>query len=390
MTITVSQLNNYVHGLFDVDGVLNDLSVCGEIANVKRSRDGWFFSVKDEGASVDCFCYGETCEPVSGTMAVVEGRLNYWVKSGRVSFYVRRLTATANTGAAYLKFLQLKEKLQKEGLFDESRKKAVPKCCANIGVVTSATGAVIHDIDEVVHRRQPFSNVVLLPVKVQGEGADLEIAQGILYLAQTDVDVIIVGRGGGSNDDLSVFNSEVLVRAVAACEKPIVSAVGHGVDYTLCDFAADKRAVTPTEAAEFVTLDGSAVKQNIFNRLNREAELIARLTKQQKYSVVLSATQIGAVLKRNSDDNRRKVTQTLQNGSQKLSAKLVALQRTTDKVVARIDSANPANVLRRGYAYVSQGKNKICSVYQLQTGDTVNITMTDGSFTATVKSKETK
>lgn len=390
MTITVSQLNNYVHGLFDVDGILNDLSVCGEIANVKRSRDGWYFSVKDEGASVDCFCYGETCEPVGGTMAVVEGRLNYWVKSGRVSFYVRRLTATKDTGAAYQKFLLLKEKLQKEGLFDESRKKPVPKCCFNIGVVTSATGAVIHDIDEVAHRRQPFSNVILLPVKVQGEGADLEIAQGILYLAQTDVDVIIVGRGGGSNDDLSVFNSEVLVRAVAACETPIVSAVGHGVDYTLCDFAADKRAVTPSEAAEFVTLDSKVVKQNIFDRLNREAELIARLTKQQKYSVMLSATQIGNALKRNLDVSRRSVVQTLQRYSQTLSARLNSLQTQADKAVARVDAANPTNVLRRGYAYVSQGKNRVYSVSQLNSGDAVNITLSDGSFTATVESKETK
>jgi len=390
MTITVTQLNNYVHGLFDVDGVLNDLSVCGEIANVKASRDGWFFSVKDEGASVDCFCYGQTCEPVNGVKAVVEGRLNFWVKSGRVSFFVRRLTATKDTGEAYRKFLELKEKLQKEGLFDESRKKPVPKCCLNIGVVTSATGAVIHDIDEVAHRRQPFSNVILLPVKVQGEGADLEIAQGILYLAQTDVDVIIVGRGGGSNDDLSVFNSEVLVRAVAACEKPIVSAVGHGVDYTLCDFAADKRAVTPSEAAEFVTLDCRAVKENIFNRLRREADWIIRLTKQQKYGVVLTVTQIGNALKRNLDAGRRKVEQTLQQGSQTLSARVGALQRATDKAVARVDAANPTNVLRRGYAYVSSGERRVSSVTQLQTGDTVNVTLTDGNFDATVTSKETK
>lgn len=390
MTITVTQLNNYVHGLFDVDGVLNDLSVCGEIANVKPSRDGWFFSVKDEGASIDCFCYGQACKPLNGTKAVVEGRLNFWVKSGRVSFYVRRLTATKDTGDAYKKFLELKEKLQKEGLFDESRKKPVPKCCVNIGVVTSATGAVIHDIDEVAHRRQPFSNVILLPVKVQGEGADLEIAQGILYLAKIDVDVIIVGRGGGSNDDLNVFNSEVLVRAVAACEKPIVSAVGHGVDYTLCDFAADKRAVTPSEAAEFVTLDCHAVKQNIANRLRREAERISRLVKQQKYGVVLSATQIGSALRRNLDGARRKVGQTLQRDEQTLTARIVSLQRATDKAVARVDAVNPANVLRRGFAYVSHGERRVSSVKQLQKGDTVNITLSDGVFDATVTNKETK
>ncbi|MCM1289998.1 MAG: exodeoxyribonuclease VII large subunit [Corallococcus sp.] len=390
MTITVSQLNNYVHGLFDVDGVLNDLSVCGEIVNVKPSRDGWFFSVKDDNASVDCFCYGGATEPVSGAMAVVEGRLNYWVKSGRVSFYARRISLTKDTGAAYLKFLQLKEQLQKEGLFDESRKKSIPKSCAKIGVVTSATGAVIHDIDEVAHRRQPFCDVVLYPVKVQGEGADLEIAQGILYLAQTDVDVIIVGRGGGSNEDLSVFNSEVLVRAVAACDKPVVSAVGHGVDYTLCDFASDKRAVTPSEAAEFVTLDAAAEKQKISVILQKQSGIIARTVKHRKYVAVLSATRAGNALQRNLDTARRKVTQRLRSNMQSVSSKCAEVQNLLDKTLARLNAANPATVLRRGFAYVSQGEDKVASVSQVEVGATVRVTLFDGAFSATVENKETK
>ena len=391
MTITVTQLNNYVHGLFEVDGVLNDLSVCGEICNVKRSRDGWYFSVKDEGASVDCFCYPATCqEPQNGTMVVIEGRLNYWTKSGRVSFFVRRLTATNNTGAAYLKFLELKEKLQKEGLFDDARKKTVPHCCYNIGVVTSATGAVIHDIWEVAHRRQPFSNVILMPVKVQGVGADVEIARGIQYLDQTDVDVIIVGRGGGSNDDLSVFNSEVLVRAVAACNKPVVSAVGHGVDFTLCDFAADRRAVTPTEAAEFVTLNTSEVKQSIYAMLSRQSQLIARLTQNQKYKVALSTRRIGDNLHVKVDKLRRKVKLTLMNNAQLLSAKLTNAQNKTEKLVARLNASNPAKILQRGYAHVSKNGAKVSSIAQLDVGDTVNITLQDGTLNATVTNKEAK
>ena len=391
MTITVTQLNNYVHGLFESDGVLCDLSVCGEIANVKRSRDGWYFSVKDENAAVDCFCYDSAgAEPIAGTMAVVEGRLNFWTKLGRVSFFVRRLTATNNTGAAYLKFLQLKEKLQKEGLFDEARKKVVPKCCLNIGVVTSATGAVIHDIDEVAHRRQPFCNVILMPVKVQGVGADEEIAEGLRYLQQTDVDVIIVGRGGGSNEDLSVFNSEVLVRAVAECAKPIVSAVGHGVDFTLCDFAADRRAVTPTEAAEFVTLDSAKVKQNIIANVSHQADFIARKVKQQQYSAVLSVTRISGALGRNLESLRRKISQILIREGQSASDALAYRQNKTHKLVARLDEMNPAKILQRGYAYASLGDKKISSVSQVEVGDTVKITLFDGAFQSTVKDKETK
>ena len=152
----------------------------------------------------------------------------------------------------------------------------MPHCCAKVGVVTSPTGAVIHDITNVSLRRQPFTQIVLYPVKVQGVGADKEICQGIRYMDGTDVDVIIVGRGGGSNEDLSVFNSEDIVRAIAACNKPVVSAVGHGVDFTLCDFVADKRAVTPSEAAEFVTVDVVEQRARVCAILDKIQRSVAR------------------------------------------------------------------------------------------------------------------
>lgn len=385
MTISVTQLNNYIHGLLDIDGVLNEVSVAGEVTNVKQSRDGWYFSLKDNTAAIDCFCYGASCQPVVGMLAVAEGRINFWVKSGRISFFVRRLTVSQNTGAAYLKFLELKEKLQKEGLFEEARKKPVPKCCKKVGVVTSATGAVIHDIENVVRRRQPFSDVVLCSVKVQGAGAELEIAQGIVMLSQTDVDVIIVGRGGGSNEDLSAFNAEIVVRAVAVCEKPVVSAVGHGVDFTLCDFAADRRAVTPTEAAEFVTIDCQSVKRVLFSKLSQTAALLAKRLEDGKIKTLYSAKRISSDVERKVDSAKSSVSNLLSASGAELESKIVELRSRVQNATVRLSAANPANLLGRGYSVLSVNGTKISSVRQVKAGDKITARLSDGALKAKVE-----
>ena len=384
MTISVSQLNNYIHGLFDIDGVLNEVTVAGEVTNVKQSRDGWYFSLKDETASIDCFCYA-SCQPTVGMLAVAEGRINFWVKSGRVSFFVRRLTVSQNTGAAYLKFLELKEKLQKEGLFDESRKMPIPKFCKKVGVVTSATGAVIHDIENVVRRRQPFTDIVLCPVKVQGVGADLEIAQGVIILSQSDVDVIIVGRGGGSNEDLSAFNAEIVVRAVAECAKPIVSAVGHGVDFTLCDFAADRRAVTPTEAAEFVTEDCQAVKGRLLSRLNKtQTVLLSRLT-VGKRNATYSVKSISSGVLRKVESAKSAVSNLLSTSITHLDNKIFEMRAQVQNLSVRLSAANPANLLSRGYSILSVDGKKITSIKQVKVGDNITARVADGHLQAKVE-----
>lgn len=385
MTISVSQLNNYIHGVFDIDGVLGNVSVCGEVTNVKRSREGWYFSLKDDVSAIDCFCYGMTAEPIAGMLAVAEGKINFWVKSGRVSFFVRRLTASKNTGAAYLKFLELKEKLQKEGLFDEVRKKPVPKFCMKIGVVTSVTGAVIHDIENVVHRRQPFSDIVLFPVKVQGEGADVEIAAGVRYFSASDVDAVIVGRGGGSNEDLSAFNSEIVVRAVAECQKPVVSAVGHGVDFTLCDFAADRRAVTPSEAAEFVTTDCQALKSGILSRLLRTSALLKRQLSDNKNAALFAAKRISSELAHNVQDTKATVKFCLSRDSARVQGLISAEKAQLQNVTDRLSAANPANVLKRGFAYLDCDGKRIYSARQVEQGSKLTVKLSDGELETTVE-----
>ena len=390
MTITVTQLNNYIHGVFDIDPLLAELTVCGEITNVKRARDGWYFSLKDDNASVNCFCYDSAGEPAAGVLAVVGGQLNYFVKSGSVSLYARRLTATNNTGAAYLRFVELKEKLAKEGLFDEDRKKAVPHCARKIGIVTSETGAVIHDITNVALRRQPFSDLILYPVKVQGVGAEEEIARGVEYFSASDVDVVIVGRGGGSNEDLSVFNSETVVRAIAKCAKPIVSAVGHGIDFTLADFAADRRAVTPSEAAEFVTIDVAREKYRVSAALEKINNLVTSRLQQLRDQVCYDARIIGSDIGHKIATQQNRVKFCLKSIENICKAKEDKDAMLLDKTVNKLSTLNPANILKRGYGYVSSGGGVVHSVSQLKVGDEITLTFQDGSVAAKVTQKEKK
>lgn len=390
MTITVSQLNNYIHGLFDIDGVLNDVTVCGEVTNVKQSRDGWYFSLKDENGAINCFCYASAGVPVVGITTVVEGRVNYFVKNGSISLFARRITATQNTGSAYEKFVMLKNKLLQEGLFDEERKKVVPTCCNKIGVVTSQTGAVIHDITNVVLRRQPFSQILLYPVKVQGEGADFEIAQGVLYFSQSDVDVVIVGRGGGSNEDLSAFNSEIVVRAIAECQKPVVSAVGHGVDFTLCDFVADKRAVTPTEAGEFVTVDSVATKRKICLLLNKAYANVCSQIYAKTDKIAYDQQKINSVVSLSVKDKLNQARSAINNICNIVDKRFCACSANLQSTTNKLSSLNPASILQRGFSYVTASDKNVKSIEQLDVGQQIRITFFDGKATATITDREKK
>lgn len=390
MTISVSQLNNYIHGVVDIDGILSNVSVCGEVTNLKKSRDGWYFSLKDEQAAINCFCYDNMVTPEVGAVVVAEGQVNYYVKNGSISLFVRRLTATKNTGTAYLRFVELKERLKKEGLFDEERKKSVPHCCNKVGIVTSETGAVIHDITNVALRRQPFVNLILYPVKVQGDGAASEIAQGIGYFANTDVDVIIVGRGGGSNEDLSVFNDEMVVRAVACSSKPVVSAVGHGVDYTLCDFASDKRAVTPSEAAEFVTIDVARTKLVLQSVVTKIESLVS--TKLLRYceKVSYSLKNISAVTNLAFEQAKNRMEGIIEADSNNINRQIEINEQTVKTNVAKLSSLNPLNILQRGYAYVERDGAIVKSVDNVETSDKVTLTVSDGKIITQVLAKEKK
>lgn len=370
-TLTVTQLNEYVSRSLAGDPTLRFLSLRGEISDLKKYASGhWYFILKDEMSRIQCVCFRQKNMLISfpvenGMKVVLTGAVGLYTQSGSYQFYADTITLDG-MGELYLKYEALKAKLLKEGLFDVSRKKPLPFLPRMIGVVTSRSGAVIHDIATVTRRRYPGMQLVLRPCLVQGENAAPDIAKGIEEMARVPgVDVIIVGRGGGSMEDLWAFNEEIVVRAIAACPVPIVSAVGHEVDVTLSDLAADERAATPTEAAEKCVPEYRAVVQTIEkyktallragmnsilrqkarlslmeNRLTREHPAV-QLKKARAFSDVLTARLHAAAEKKRLQLNAH-------------------VLRLTEK----LDALGPRQALKRGYALVMNGHTPITCVFQ--------------------------
>ncbi|MEG1805384.1 MAG: exodeoxyribonuclease VII large subunit, partial [Clostridia bacterium] len=276
--LSVVQLNRILNQIFNAEELLHGILVSGEVTNFKIAGAHAYFNLKDDEAQISCTFFNitksSTMTVKNGDKVIVRGTPDFYVKGGTLTLKVNKMTPQG-LGELYIKFLELKERLAKEGLFDESHKIAIPVNPKRIGVVTSRTGAVIQDIINVTSRRNPYTDIVLFPVKVQGENAEIEIARGVTKLDEAKiVDVIIVGRGGGSMEDLQAFNTEIVARAVYNCQTPIISAVGHETDFSLCDFASDLRAPTPSAAAEQSTIDlVSELRNFVFkaNEMSRKA-----------------------------------------------------------------------------------------------------------------------
>ena len=280
ITLSVVQFNTFVKNILDAEEFLSGISVYGEVTNLKMSGGHAYFDLKDESAMLSCVKFGASDLNIkNGDLVTAFGKVNFYVKSGRLNFIVGRVTQSG-LGDLYQRFLMLKEKLEKEGLFSQEIKKAIPRFAKNIGVVTSETGAVIRDIIHVTRQKNPYTNIILYPSKVQGNLAENELAAGIEYFnTREDIDTIIVARGGGSMEDLSPFNTEKIVRAIYASEKPIISAVGHETDFTLCDFASDLRVPTPSVAAEVAVFD---YFEQIKNNSNLNENIYYFITKNIK------------------------------------------------------------------------------------------------------------
>ncbi|MCL2751590.1 MAG: exodeoxyribonuclease VII large subunit [Firmicutes bacterium] len=270
--IGVSQLNEYLNGVIDSEDLLKGIGVRGEISNFKQSGASAFFTLKDAESRIECYFYNyreaaanKSAPDPDGMLAVVTGNPSFSPRSGRLMFNAREIEA-AGQGDLFKQFIALKERLEKDGVF--SRQIPLPKDVRKIGVVTSRTGAVIRDIVSVARRRDPSVHIVLMPARVQGTGAEAEICEAVRALDASGIaDVIVVARGGGSFADLAPFNTEAVARCVAACRTPVVSAVGHETDFTLCDFASDLRAPTPSAAAELVTKEAAFYARDLLNLL---------------------------------------------------------------------------------------------------------------------------
>lgn len=393
LTLTVSQLNEYIRRSLQQDPMLRRLEIRGEISNLKFHQTGSvFFTLKDESAAIGCVMYASEAEnlsvmPFDGMRVVATGSVGLYVKGGQMQLYVSQLRAEG-VGVLYERLLALKAKLSAEGLFLAERKRPLPAYPDTIGVVSSPTGAVIHDIINVSLRRDPQARILLCPSRVQGIGAAEEVADAIRILEQMDsVSVIIVARGGGSMEDLWAFNEEVVVRAVAGCKKPVISAVGHETDVTLCDLAADFRAPTPSAAAECAVPVRADVKENI--RMAREAlgaAVEAQIRNKENALSVLRmrlaaqspASRVAAQGERLSQ--LRSMLRTLVCG---------AVSREEMRLSARrreLELLSPYRVLSRGYAIILKENAPVRSAAALSGGDRVRLRFHDGEAAARIES----
>ncbi|MCQ2381683.1 MAG: exodeoxyribonuclease VII large subunit [Clostridia bacterium] len=280
MELSVTQLNNYIKSVFVAEEMLHNVLLTGEVSGVSVRGNGVWFTLCDKDASIPCVCWDKgRCSVKNGDQVTLRGSVDYWQKAGKINFNVHALVKSG-AGELLEQLKALTEKLKSEGLFD--KKKTLPAKVKRIGVVSSRYGAVIHDIMTVTKRRNPVVDIVLYPASVQGENASREICAGVSYFNRVkNVDLIIVARGGGSNEDLSCFNTESVARSVAGSELPIVAAVGHETDFTLVDYVADLRAPTPSAAAEMVVPE-----------LVSQKEIVLRLWKQMKFAVTSRLEQI--------------------------------------------------------------------------------------------------
>ena len=395
LELTVSQLNEYVRRMFQMDPMLRAIELKGEISNLKFHQSGaLFFTMKDENASISCVMYsgdvdGLQAMPFEGMRAVASGSVALYVRGGQCQFVVKRMRAQG-VGVLYERLQMLKEKLGREGLFEPERKRALPPYPDTIGVVSSPTGAVIHDILNVSLRRNPDAHILLCPVRVQGIGADEEVVEAIHLLERLEhVSVIIVARGGGSMEDLWTFNEERVVRAVAMCKKPIVSAFGHETDVTLCDLAADLRTPTPSAAAECVVpvRDEMLNKIEIMRRQMQESARNAVAERQNALKLAqikLSANHPSFTIRRQEERLAQRMDALLRAAERQIQNRQTRIETQT----AALELLSPYAALKRGYAIVQNAGRAISKAGGLCVGDEVTVRFADGVIHAEVLSKE--
>ncbi len=395
--ITVKQLNFYVKSLLEGDSHLQSVTVTGELSNFKNhyASGHWYFTLKDGDAAIRCVMFramanGVRFDPHDGDTVVLRGRVSLYEKDGQYQFYAEQMFPVG-AGTLALQFERIKEKLNAEGLFDTSRKRPLPKYPENIAVVTSDTGAAVRDILSILDRRYPAARIIMCPVTVQGENAVPQMLSALdrLYRLGT-ADVIIIGRGGGSAEDLWEFNDETLARKIALSPVPVISAVGHETDFTICDFVADMRAPTPSAAAELAVPNSEELKKRFagFESALKNA-LKARYERANaRLSGVLSSRFFkapeAAITERRAERTDRAADKLLSAYSALLSENGAYLA----EFAARLDALSPLKTLARGYAVAVKSGKTVRSVNEIEIDDGITLKFTDGSVKCKVTEKE--
>lgn len=382
--ISVSELNATIHACMDAP-IFQGLEVFGEISGYKLSGPHAYFTLKDQNAQISCvrFYASRDYMPKDGESVILRGRLDYYVKGGRLTFQVSSITPVGK-GLLFLQFEKLKEQLTKEGIFDEAHKVPIPKYPKNVLVVTSKTGAVIRDIVTTIRRKNPVINVIVRDVRVQGEGAGKEIASVLKRVDRLGYDVIIIARGGGSLEDLAPFYDETLVRAVYAMETPVVSAVGHETDFSLCDFVADYRAATPTAAGELVAYDYYDHLRTVREHAKRLGYLATKQIERKSMRVNLAVQKLGHQGKTFYSNRVNKVLGLVTKIGTLAQDKITRADFRLEKAVGALDNLSPLKTLQRGYFAISVADHSVASVRALKIGDNIKAQGSDGIIEATV------
>ena len=392
---TVSQINRYVKNMFAQDFFLQKLRVKGEVSNCKYHQSGHlYFSLKDEGGAISCIMFAGMRKGLSfpmkdGDQVVVTGSVDVYERDGRYQLYARMIEKDGQ-GDLYERFLRLKEELEEMGMFAPEYKQPIPRFVRRLGVVTAPTGAAVQDIRNVSLRRDPFLQIILYPALVQGEGAAASIVKGIRLLDKAGVDVIIVGRGGGSIEDLWAFNEEIVARAVFECRTPVISAVGHETDFTITDFVADLRAPTPSAAAEIAVFDFTSVLEKLRNvemRLNRSMRMRLDFGRQR---LRLLQEKMRLLSPGNRLREQRQHLLELEEGLRSaMEQKLTEKRHQFSIYLERFTQLSPLKKLNQGFSYVAdQNGRAITSISQAEIGDLLDVSVTDGMLEAKVVSKK--
>ena len=385
LTLSVFQFNNFVKNILASEEFLNGIAIYGEVTNFKVSGGNAYFDLKDENAMLSCVKFDASDLILkNGDLITVYGKINFYVKSGRLNFIVQR-TETSGLGELYQKFLQLKEKLEKEGFFREELKKPIPKFAKRIGVVTSETGAVIRDIIHVTKLKNPYTDIVVYPSKVQGFGAEDDVSSGVNYFnTRDDIDVIIVARGGGSMEDLAPFNTEKVVKTIFNSKIPVISAVGHETDFTLCDFVSDLRVPTPSVAAEVAVFNFYDQIQKINEQAKSNYYFITKLLQSKKNILSFEVGSIIDKMRLKLKTNMSEVigaAKEIENFTKKIYDEKLKQFSVISGIISK---QNPLEILKNGYGVIEKSGKKILSKNQLSKNDEIEVTFVDGKVLALV------
>ena len=392
---TVSQVNSYIKNMFTQDFALNKISVKGEVSNCKYHPSGHiYFTLKDGGSQIGAVMFASQRKNLGfrkeeGQQVVAEGTVDVYERDGKYQLYARSITLDG-TGDLFRRFEQLRNELEEMGMFDGCYKQPIPRYAKRVGVVTASTGAAIRDIMNISARRNPYVQLILYPALVQGAGAKYSIVKGIQTLDRMNLDVIIVGRGGGSIEDLWAFNEEMVARAIFECGTPVISAVGHETDVTIADYVADMRAPTPSAAAELAVFDYSQfeAQTDLYRRtLNRGMERRLERVRYRLNQDVLRLKMHHP--ERQLNEKRQRLADLEDRMGRIMERRVTAGRHRLALLAGRLQSLSPLEQISRGYGFITDGGGKrLESVSQVKPGDRITVRVRDGRAVARVEETE--